>query len=103
MGAQNVLGLAGVATNLGKEEIDTEGSVLVGKMLLELGNLLTEHVGGIANTTDDTETAGVGDGGSKLRTSGDGHAGEEDGVLDTEELGGGGADLLCKMGGEALG
>jgi len=93
-----VLGLAGIATDLREKEIDTEGGVLVVEVLLELGNLLAKHVGGVADTTDDTETSGVGDGGGETGTGSDVHAGKEHGVLDTEELGGGSADLLCKGG-----
>jgi len=89
-----VVGLAGIAANLGKEEIDTEGSVLVDKMRLELLNLLAEHVGGVADTTEDTETTGVGDSGSKVGTGSHVHASKQDGVLDLEKIREGSADLL---------
>lgn len=94
----SLLGLTGAAADLGEKQVDTEGSVLVGEVLLELGNLLLEHVGGVADTTDDTETAGVGDGGSQLGTGSDVHAGKHDGVLDLEKIGDGSADLFCEGG-----
>lgn len=92
-----LLGLAGVAANLGKKEIDTEGSLLVVKVLLDLIDLLPEHLGGVADTTEDTHTAGIGDSRRQLGASGDVHAGEEDGVLDPEEIGDVGANLLYKV------
>jgi hypothetical protein len=97
----DVLGLAGAAADLGEEEIDTEGGVLVVEVGLELADLVAEHVGGVVDATEDTHATGVGDGGGQLRASGDVHAGEENGVVDPEELGDLGADLLCE--GEGIG
>ena len=96
--AWDVLGLAGVAADLGEEEIDTEGGVLVVEVGLELADLVAEHVGGVANATEDTHATGVCDGGRELGPSSDVHAGEEDGVVDAEEIGDRGADLLCGKG-----
>lgn len=92
----DVLGLSCTTANLWEEEVDTEWSILVLEEALELGNLLTEHVWSVADTADDTDTAGVGDGGGELRPGGDVHAGKHDWVLDLEEIGGGGANLLCR-------
>lgn len=89
-----VVGLSGVATNLGQKQIDTEGSLLVGQGLLELGNLLTQHVGGVTDTTYDAQTAGIGNGCSQLGTSSNVHTSQQDGMLDLEQLGNGGANLL---------
>jgi hypothetical protein len=36
---KNVLGLAGVATDLGEQQVDTEGCVLVDEVALELLDL----------------------------------------------------------------
>ncbi len=94
----NLLGLASVATDLGEKQVDAEGGVLVGEMLLELGNLVLEHVGGVADTTDDAHATGVGDGGSQLGAGSDVHTSQEDGVVDLEKIGDRGADLLCKRG-----
>lgn len=96
----SLLGLTGAATDLGDKQVDTERSVLVGEVLLELSNLLLEHVGGVADTTDDTHTTGVGDGGGQLGAGGDVHAGKQDGVLDLEKISERGSDLLCEGGNE---
>lgn len=90
-----VLCLASAATDLGKEQVNTKGRVLVVEVALELGDLVLEHVGGVADATDDAEAASVGDGSGQLGAGGDVHAGEDDGVLDPEHLGDGGLDLLC--------
>lgn len=94
-GKKSLLGLAGAATDLGEEQVDTERSVLIVEVALELVNLIAKHLGGVADTTDDTETTGVGDGGSQLGSSGDVHAGQQDGVLDLEKIRDGRANLLC--------
>lgn len=93
-----LLGLTGATTDLREKQVDTERSVLVVEVLLELGDLLLEHLGGVADTTDDTHATGVGDGGSQLGTGSDVHAGKQDGVLDLEKIGDRGADLLCRKG-----
>lgn len=93
-GRKNVLGLARTSANLGKQQINTERSVLVVEVALELGNLLLEHVGGVTDTANDAETASVGDGGGQLGAGGNVHAGKKHGVLDAEHVGDGGTDLL---------
>lgn len=95
VGVVCLLGLAGIAANLGKKEIDAEGSVLVDEVRLELVNLLAQHLGSVADTTQDTHTAGIGDGRRELGAGGDVHAGEEDGVVDLEKISDLGADLFC--------
>lgn len=91
-----ILGLASTATDLRKQEIDTEWCILVLEVSLELGNLLPKHVGRVANSSNDTDTSGIGDGGGELRTSSDVHAGQHDGVVDLQEIGRDRADLLCR-------
>lgn len=90
-----LLGLTGIATNLGDKQVNTKGSVLVVEVALELGNLLLEHLWGVSDTADDAHAAGVGDGSRQLGTGGDVHAGQQDGVLDLEKISDGSADLLC--------
>lgn len=95
-GNKYALGLASTAAYLGEQQIDAEGGVLIVEVALELRDLIAEHLRGVANATDDTETTGIGDGGSELGTSGDVHAGEQHGVLDLEKISDGGANLLCR-------
>jgi hypothetical protein len=97
-GKRGLLGLAGTASNLWEQKIDTEWSVLVVHVALELGDLLTEHVGGVSDTSDDTDTSSVGDGGSKLWAGGNIHTGKHDGVVDLQEIGERRAQLLCRNG-----
>jgi hypothetical protein len=94
----NVLCLASATANLGEKQIDTKWGVLVIEVALELVDLLLEHLGGVADAADDTKTARVGDGSGELGASGDVHAGEQDGVLDPEQVGDGRANLLCEDG-----
>jgi hypothetical protein len=92
----DVLSLASATANLGKKQVDTEGSVLVVEVALELGDLFAQHVRSIADTTNDTESTSVGDSGGKLGTSSDVHAREEDGMFDLEKIGDGSSELLCQ-------
>lgn len=78
------LGLAGASTDLGEQQVNTKGSVLVIQKALELSNLLTEHVGGVSNTSDNSQSTGVGDRGSQFGTGGHVHTRQEDGVVDLE-------------------
>lgn len=94
----NVLGLSCTATDLWKEEINTERCVLVLEETLELSDLLPEHVWGVSNTADDPDAAGVGDCSGELGACGDVHAGQHDGVVDLQEIGGDGPDLLWQGG-----
>ena len=89
------LGLSCAAANLRNQEIDSERCVLVVQEALQLGNLLAQHLGGVTDTTNDTKTSGIGDGGGELRASGDVHAGQHDGVVDLQEIGACRAKLLC--------
>lgn len=90
-----LLGLAGTAANLGKEKVDTEGSVLVGQVALEFGDLFAQHLGGIADATDDTQTTGVGDSSGQLGTRSHVHACQQDGVVDLKQISDRGTDLFC--------
>jgi hypothetical protein len=90
-----LLGLASTATNLGKEQVDTEGSVLIIQEALQLGDLLTEHIRSITNTTDNTQTTGIGDSSRQLRASGHVHTSQQNGVVDLKQIGDGSADDLC--------
>jgi hypothetical protein len=91
----HLLGLAGIAADLGQQQINTEWCVLVVQEALELGNLLPQHVWCVADTADDTETASVGDGGGELRTGRNVHASKQNGMLDSQKLGGHRLDLFC--------
>lgn len=90
-----LLGLAGIATDLGKKQIDAKGGILVGQVLLEFRDLLAKHVGGVADTANDAHSTGVGNCSSQLRTSSNIHTSEQDGVLDLEKIRDGGSNLLC--------
>jgi hypothetical protein len=79
---------------LRKQQINTERSVLVLQVALELGNLLTEHVRSVSDTADDTETASVGDCRSQLRPSSHVHSCQQDGVVDLEQISERSLDLL---------
>jgi len=91
-----VVGLSCIATNLWEQQIDTERSVLVVQEALQLCNLFPEHVWGVSDATDDTETAGIGDCGSKFRAGGNVHASKDDGVVDLQEIRRDGLDLLWR-------
>lgn len=93
----HILGLACTAADLGEKQVNAERCVLVVEEALQLGNLLAEHVGSVPNTTEHTQTSGVGDGGSELRSCGYVHAGQQHGVLDLQQVGELGADLLCSL------
>ena len=93
----NILGLAGGTANLWEKEIDTEWSVLVVQVGLELSDLLAEHIWGISNTSNNTETSGIGDSSSELWASGNVHTSQNNWVVDLQEISGGGADLLCEF------
>ena len=90
----NLLRLPRATTNLRDQKIHAKGCVLVFQESLQLGNLLAQHVWRIADASDDAETAGVGDCSCKFWTRGYVHAGEHDGVVDFEEVGGCGSELL---------
>jgi hypothetical protein len=93
----NVLGLSRASTNLREEQIDAKWRALVVQISLELGDLLAEHVWRVANATQHTDTAGIGDSRRELRPSSHVHASKHDGVLDLQQVGELGADLLCGL------
>ena len=93
--ARNILGLASTSSHLWEQKVNAERRVLIVKVALELLDLVAEHLGGITDTTNDTQTAGVGDSSGKLGASGNVHASKEDGVLDPQEVSDGSAELLC--------
>lgn len=78
------LGLAGTSSDLRKQKINTEWCLLVMQVALEFGDLLAKHVWGVADTSNDTDTAGVGDCGRELWSSCNVHTSEHDRVSDTE-------------------
>lgn len=89
-----LLGLTSATTDLRQQEVNTERSLLVSKEALQLGDLLPEHVRCVANTTDDTQTTGVGDCGRQLRASGHVHTSQQNWVVDLEQISDGGTDDL---------
>lgn len=82
-----LLGFAGAAANLGKEQINTERRFLVGQEALELSDLLAEHIRGVTNTTEHTETTSVGDSGGQLGAGSHVHTCQQDGVVDLQKIG----------------
>lgn len=50
------VGLPGVTSDLGKEEIDTEGRILVLEVSLELLDVLLEHLGGVSYSSNDSQS-----------------------------------------------
>jgi hypothetical protein len=56
--------------------------------------LLPEHLWGVSDTTNDTETTGVCDSGSQLGAGGHIHTSQEDWVVDLEKIGDGSAENL---------
>lgn len=91
---ENSLGLASAAADLGEQQINTERSLLVVQVALQLSDLLLQHLGGVSNTTDNTQTTGVGDSSSQLRAGRHVHACQQNGVVDLEQIGDGSADDL---------
>lgn len=89
-----LLGLTGTATDLGEEEVDTEGGILILQVALQLSDLFAEHIRSITNTTDDTQTTGIGDRSSQLRASGHVHTSQQNGVVDLKQIGDGSTDDL---------
>ena len=85
-GLANILRLPRITTNLRDQKIDTKWCVLVFQEPFQLGNLLTQHIWGVADASDDTETAGICDCSCEFWTSGDVHTGKHDGVVDFEEV-----------------
>ena len=82
----DLLGLPRATADLRKKKIHTKRSILIVQEALQLGDLLTEHVWGIADTSDDTDTACIGYGGSELGTSGHVHTRKHDGMVDLQKI-----------------
>lgn len=59
---------------------------LVVKAVLQVCNLLTQHLRCVANTADDPEPSGIGHGGGEIWTGSDVHASEHDWVLDAKQF-----------------
>lgn len=95
---RSILGLSCISTNLRKKQVDTEWCVLIVQKALEFGNLVLEHFRGVTDAADNTETTGVRDSGSQLGASGHVHTGEEDGVVDLQEIRNRSTKLLCITG-----
>lgn len=95
-GQASLLCLARTASDLWKQEIDTERRILVLKEALELGDLLAKHVWSVSYAADDADSSCIRDGSGQLRTSSDVHACQHDRVVDLQKICGGGLDLLCK-------
>lgn len=91
----NLLGLTGRASDLGEEQVDTEGGVLIVQVALKLGDLFLEHVGSVAHATDDTEATSVSDSSRQLGAGGHVHTSQQNWVVDLEQIGDGGTDNLC--------
>lgn len=91
----DLLGLTGTTTDLRKKEIDTERSVLVLQVALQLSNLLAQHLWGVTDTTDDAETTGIGDRSSQLGAGSHVHASQQNWVVDLQEISDGSANNLC--------
>jgi len=89
-----IVGLARIATNLRKEQIDAERGILILQKALEFCNLLLEHVWGVSDTSNDTKTSSICDGGGELRAGSNVHARKQNGVVDLQEIGGDRSDLL---------
>lgn len=77
-----------IPTHLRDQQINTKGQIGGFEQRFEFLAQRAELLGCVAYTTDDTEAASVGDGGSEGWTGDTPHAGEEDGVLDAQEGGG---------------
>lgn len=57
--------------------------------------MFAQHLGGIADATDDTQTTGVGDSSGQLGTRSHVHACQQDGVVDLKQISDRGTDLFC--------
>lgn len=75
-----VVGLARVATDLGQQEIDAKGRVLVLEAVLEVLQLAAQDLGRVVDTTHHTEAAIVGHGRRQTGARGDVHARQHDGL-----------------------
>lgn len=81
-----------ISTNLRKQKINPKWRILVNKIVLQDGDLITKHLSCVSDASDDSKASGVGDGGSELWTGGHTHAGEEYRVVDLEQICDGSSD-----------
>lgn len=93
----DLLGLSGAASDLRNQQIHAEWRILVLQVAFEFRDLLPEHVGCVPHSSNDTETAGVGDRCCEFGTGGNIHTSEEDRVVDFEEVGDRGTELFCNL------
>ena len=91
----SLLGFPRTTTDLWDQKINTEWCVLVFEICLQFGDLFPQHIRGVANAANDSQSTGIGDGCSESRSSRDVHACEHDWVIDFEEVSDRGAELLC--------
>eukprot|EP00408_Alexandrium_pacificum_P047664 CAMPEP_0171258516 /NCGR_PEP_ID=MMETSP0790-20130122/54428_1 /TAXON_ID=2925 /ORGANISM="Alexandrium catenella, Strain OF101" /LENGTH=462 /DNA_ID=CAMNT_0011726713 /DNA_START=252 /DNA_END=1638 /DNA_ORIENTATION=+ len=89
-----VISLAGALANLGQQQIDAEGGVLVLQASLQLVNVGLQHLWCVANAADDAEAPVVRHGRGELWACGNVHPCEDDRVLDAKELRDRGGDGL---------
>lgn len=84
--SSNILCLSSISTDLGQQQVNTEWCLLVDQVSLEFRNLLPEHIWGVSDTTNNTETASVRDSRSELGASRHVHTSKKDRVVDLEEI-----------------
>lgn len=106
-----LLGLSCRASNLREQQIDAERRVFVVEVAFQLCDLFSKHIGSVPNldllsmlilvtadavsyTTNDTDSSCVGNGCGELWASCNVHARQHYWVLDLEEVGDRGLDLL---------
>lgn len=83
-----ILSLSGAGADLREKKVNTERCILVLEVALKLGDLFTQHVWGVSDTSNDTETTCIGDSSSELGAGRHVHASQHDGVVDLEKIGG---------------
>lgn len=91
-----ILRFSCTAPDLRNEKIHAKWCILVFQKHFQLGNLLTQHVWGVADASDDAETAGIGNSCCELWAGGYIHTSKHDGMVDFEEIGNCGSELLWK-------
>lgn len=90
----SLLGLARATSDLREQQVHTERRILVFQESLELRNLLPQHVRRVSYSTNHAESACVRDSCGQLGAGSHVHAREEHRVVDLEQIGGGGTELL---------
>jgi hypothetical protein len=94
---EDILGFSCRAADLREQEVNAKGSVLISEVGLQLSDLLSEHLRSVANSANDTQSTGVGNSGSELRTGSNVHARKQDRMRDLEEVGDRCAKLFCRI------